>query len=238
MYRPSTASATAPAQPATAARPARVPSIPAPKWAIARRREHPRLGLVEDLAAEQRGVLLLDRRAVHRRDEVRVATPAEHREGHPPDVARRGRVGRVEVAVGVEPGDREAGRRSGRAQTGHRPGVRRAVATEEQRARASARRHRRQRAAMRSRSRGRNAQIAARFLARGSGSGMNPGSMARSPASRTRPRPGPVAPASAATRPSARNPAGVRLHPGQVATQRGRDTDDDDRSDHGRHGAP
>ena len=42
-----------------------------------------------------------------------VATADDHRERHPPDVARRRRVRGVEVAVRVEPGDRRGGCRVG-----------------------------------------------------------------------------------------------------------------------------
>ena len=51
------------AHPASAARPAGPPSMPAPKWATPDDGEHPRLGLIEDLAAQQRGVVLADGRA-------------------------------------------------------------------------------------------------------------------------------------------------------------------------------
>ena len=77
-----------------------------------------------------------DRRPVDGGDEVGVAAAAGHREGHPPDVARRRRVGRVEVAVGVEPGDREPA--PGRAAAG-RPSPRRGTCSR-RRARAGARR--------------------------------------------------------------------------------------------------
>src|SRR6185503_776706 len=81
---------------------------------------------------QERGVLLLDRRALAGLDEARVAAAAEHREGHAPDVAR-GRRGRdVEVAVGVEPGDREAGVGVAALEAGHRRGVRGAIAAEQE----------------------------------------------------------------------------------------------------------
>ena len=62
--------------------------------------------------------------------------------GMPQTFAGGRRVGRVEVAVGIEPGDRErlAGHRH--AQAGHRPGMGSAVAAEDQQPRACARRRR------------------------------------------------------------------------------------------------
>ena len=207
------ASPTERAQPSTAAMPGRGPEHPGPELRDPRRREQPRLGLVEDLTAEQRRILLHHRRAVCGRDQVRVASAAEHRERHPPDVPRRRRVRRVEVAVGIEPGDREPGVRSCRAQARHRAGMRRAVATDDEQPRSPSRPARPGRSPTRSRSRGRNSQIAARFLARGSGSGWNPGSIATSPASRTSTPARPGRARSISTSPSARKPAGVSSIP-------------------------
>ena len=70
--------------------------------------EHPRLLLVQHLSADEGGVLVVDGRAAAGcLDQVLVAATADHRERHAPDVAGRRRVRRVEVAVGIEPGDRE-----------------------------------------------------------------------------------------------------------------------------------
>ena len=71
------------------------------------RREHPRLGPVEDLAAEQGGVLLEDRRARRPRRTGPRRAPADDRERHAPDVPGRRRVGRVEFPAGIEPGERD-----------------------------------------------------------------------------------------------------------------------------------
>ena len=84
-------------------------------------------------------------RAVGGADEVRLAAPAQHREGHPPDVARRRRVGRVEVAVGIEPGDRQASFGAGAPESGHRAGVGRAVAADDEQSRVVGSRSRRRR---------------------------------------------------------------------------------------------
>jgi hypothetical protein len=69
--------------------------------------KHPRLHLVQDLTAEEAGVGLPDRRAVHSRDQVGIAAAAGHGEGHAPHVARRRRLRRVEVAMRVEPREPE-----------------------------------------------------------------------------------------------------------------------------------
>jgi hypothetical protein len=97
-----------------------------------RRRERPRLELVEHLAADQGRVLVEDRGAAARGDEPGIAPTAEHREGHAPDVARWRRRGGVEVAVGIEPGDGQAQIRPAPLQRGHRRRMRGAVAAEEQ----------------------------------------------------------------------------------------------------------
>ena len=132
MYQPSIRAGDGAAQPATAACPASSASIPAPNWATRAGREHPRLGLVEDLTAEQRGVGFADRRTVDRRDQVRVAASAGHRERHAPDVARWRRLGRVEVAMRVEPGEAQADPRARPTDAGQRSRVRRAVAAEDE----------------------------------------------------------------------------------------------------------
>ncbi len=92
-------------------------------------------------------------------------------------------------------------------------------------------------AATRSRSRGRKSQIAARFFARGSSSGRNPGSIARSPASR---RSAPASPGRARNRssnPRSRSPAGVRSIPGRWPPSAVGTPTIDDRSVHRRHRA-
>ena len=105
---------------------------PGPEVGHPRRGEHPRLGLVQDLAAEERRLVLPDRRAVTGCHEVRVASPEGHREGHPPDVPRGRGVRRVEVAVGVEPGEREPRSRAGRGAGRPAPRLARAVAAEQE----------------------------------------------------------------------------------------------------------
>ena len=83
-------------------------------------------------------------------------------------------------------------------------------------------------AATRSRSRGRNAQIAARFLARGSGSGRKPGSIARSPriaqlgAGQARAPPGACRPARAPASRPARTPSPTGDRPGRSGRRRSR----------------
>ena len=95
---------------------------PGPELRDRRGRQHPGLRLVEDLAAEKGRVRLVDRRAAGRGHQVGIAAASQHRERHPPDVAGRGRVGRVEVAVGVEPRDGEPSSRVARhaARPSHR----------------------------------------------------------------------------------------------------------------------
>ena len=102
------------------------------------RGERPRLRLVEDLAPEESGVTGIGRRGVGRREEVRRPVPDDHREGHAPDVARGRRVRRVEVAVGVKPGDAEPRCRARPTDAGHGPRVRCAVTADDQQPRARA----------------------------------------------------------------------------------------------------
>ena len=170
------------------------------------------------------------------RHEVGVAAAAEHRERHPPDVARRRRVGRVEVAVRIEPGDRVAGVRSCRAQAGHGAGMRRAVAAEDQQARSGAvsptERRRdevalaRQELADRRPVLGPRVRIGpeARFDRQVAGiAHLDPGE--------TRRRPEHV------DKPKGAQPGRRELHPRQVAAECGGDADDGDRCCHGGHGA-
>ena len=86
--------------------PASSPSIPAPKVATRDAASIRDSVSSRTCAAEERGILLARRvgpsAAATRSGSPR---PQEHRERHAPDVARRCRVGRVEVAVGIEPGD-------------------------------------------------------------------------------------------------------------------------------------
>ena len=241
MYRPSTRRGDRAAQPrdrGSARR--RSPSIPAPKWATGDAASIRDSVSSRTWPPSSAASCLHHRRPVDGGHEVRVAAPAEHRERHPPDVARRRRVGRVEVAVGVEPGDRRGGPpgRAG-AQPGHRPGMGRAVAAER---RAGARRAASaapSAAATWSRSRGRYAQIAARFFARGSGSGAEPGSIA-SVARVAQLGPGQAGPRRAAARAARARGArpGVRSIPRRWPPSAVGDADDDDRSvPCARHGA-
>ena len=125
-------------------------------------------------------MLVVDGRAATCLDQVLVAATADHGERHAPDVAGRRRVRRVEVAVGIEPGDRERLTRPGLMETGHRPRVGRAVTAQEDQASVGVAADGRMDGI---RSRGRNSAMRPAFFARGSGSGTKPGSILRSPAS-------------------------------------------------------
>ena len=156
--------------------------------------------------------------------------PQQHRERHPPDVARRRRVGRVEVAVRVEPGDGVDGRpvaphagrpsrRRGRVQSPPRTS-RRASARPPRRQR---RRHEvalpRQELADRRPVLGSRIRVRPEPVAR---SARSPSSWIGDPASPGRSR-NPVDQSRAP-----RIPAGASSIPDRMTTERRRDTDDRD----------
>ena len=162
----------------------------------------------------------------------RLAAAAGHRERHAPDVARRRRVGRVVVAVGVEPGHRQPPPGPGGLDPGERAGVARAVAADDEQA---SRRRRRSRQRRRdhapSRAAGTRA-IRARFFARGSGSSRKPGAIARSPASR---RLVPASPGRARDpieQPELAQPGRRQVHAAEMAAEGRRHADEDDVSRH------
>ena len=176
----------------------------------------------------------------HARDEARIAAAAEHREGHAPDVAGRRRRRDVEVAVGVEPGDRQARLGCAPLEAGHRARVRGAVATEEQQARVRRRRPCRPRGPPRraSTSRGRYSMIRSRFFMNGSASGAQP---ARSGRRRGRRAPSPARPLARRRRSrklAARSALGPLSMPGEVAAERGRRADDRDGVRHAPESSP
>ena len=230
MYRPSTSRATAPAQPASAARPAARTQHPGPEVGDPGRRQHPRLGLVEDLATEQRGVTLATvgpstaatRSGSPRPQSIAKGIPQTLPDGVVSGVLKSPWASNQAIASGRSVAPRAS------------PAIAPACAVQSPPSTSQARRRGRGTGADRRRDQVALARqeraIAARFLARGSGSGANPGSMARSPASPPRPpaRPGRAASAVDASPARAARPAFASI-PDKVATQRGRDTDDDDR---------
>ena len=93
----------------SAAIPASVPSIPAPKCAT-RLAASIRDSVSSRTCPPSRAASLgVGGRRVAGHQQVRVAASHDHRERHAPDVAGRRRGGRVEVPVGIEPGDRQPG---------------------------------------------------------------------------------------------------------------------------------
>ena len=120
MYRPSHRSAMTRAHASSAARPATPASIPAPKCATgeaASIRDSCSSRTCPPMSAASSSRTVGPSAGL---DEALVAAAAEHREGHAPDVARGRRGRRVEVAVGVEPGDREPRLRVAALEAGHR----------------------------------------------------------------------------------------------------------------------
>ena len=229
MYQPSIRAATVAAQPRSAACPPGRPSIPAPKWATGAGREHPRLRLVEDLAAE---------RARHRPRGPSARRTAATRSGSPRPQAIANGIPQT-LPDGVVSGVLKSPWASNQTRPSRRPGRARrrpaiAPAWEVQSPPSTSRRasgclgaadarpRRGRRAAAGSR------RCAARFFARGSGSGAQPGSLAASPASCQLV---PASPGRAASRPGSPSRAELgrrALHAGEVAAQGGRRPDDDD----------
>ena len=208
--------------------PTAVASIPAPKWATCDAASVRDSASSSTCPPSSAACSSSDRRAVAGLDEIRVAPAADHRERHAPDVARRRRVGRVEVAVGVEPGDRER-RPAGRA-AAVRPSPRHGRCSRHRGPAAARRRGAAEgcadgvapRAAGTRRS-GRGSSPAGRRPAR------KPGSIGTSPASRIGTSASPGSAAKRSSRPRSRSPPAL-LHAGEVAAEGGRDADDDDRA--------
>ena len=197
----------------------------------------PRFRLVEDLPADERRVGLPHAGRVAGREQVGRSAAAEHRERHPPDVSRGRRVGRVEVPVGVEPGDPKALARPRPAEAAQRARVGRAVTADEQ--------QRRPRIAI---ERGRDVAGQARQVGGDPLAVLGPWIVVRRPAGVVVRIPG-VVPArirqagprgksvqEAVIAEGARRP----LHPAEMATQSGRRAGEHDRSGHrrGAYGAP